>query len=282
MTTDWRQINIATTTANRTQAEHSATAHLTPILADAEMQGALPCWFYLNKPPGWRLRYLPGCDPQATDTLIGRRLEELLEAGHITAWTMPVYEPEQSAFGGPAAMDTAHRFFHLDSRSVLAYLAEADPDSVGHRRETSILLITLMLREAGLDWYEQGDVWARVAEHRPAPTAHDAAARHRLEQQINTLMRASVRIPAMRPSGALAPWAEAYATTGRTLADLAKTGELRRGLRAILAHHIIFAWNRLGLDLTTQTVIAHAAADAVFGHPDPPPVLESVGTAIPT
>ena len=36
------------------------------------------------------------------------------------------------------------------------------------------------------------------------------------------------------------------------------------GLRDVLAHHVIFHWNRLGLATPTQAVLAHAAADAVF------------------
>jgi hypothetical protein len=40
------------------------------------------------------------------------------------------------------------------------------------------------------------------------------------------------------------------------------------GLRDVLAHHVIFAWNRLGLPSATQVVLAAAAKTAVFG-PDP-------------
>ena len=33
----------------------------------------------------------------------------------------------------------------------------------GHRREISLMLCSVLMRAAGQDWYEQGDVWARVA-----------------------------------------------------------------------------------------------------------------------
>jgi thiopeptide-type bacteriocin biosynthesis protein len=63
-------------------------------------------------------------------------------------------------------------------------------------------------------------------------------------------------------------WAAVFVAAGRELADLAATGQLRRGLRAVLAHHIIFAWNRHGLPYATQTALASTAKLAVFG-PDP-------------
>jgi thiopeptide-type bacteriocin biosynthesis protein len=75
----------------------------------------------------------------------------------------------------------------------------------------------------------------------------------------------------MRDGAALAwtgEWAAAYATAGRELASLAATGHLHRGLRDVLAHHVIFAWNRLGLPYTTQAILAATAKTVVFG-PDP-------------
>ena len=44
--------------------------------------------------------------------------------------------------------------------------------------------------------------------------------------------------------------------------DLAAAGQLYRGLRDVLAHHLIFAWNRAGLPYMTQSVIAGAAKTA--------------------
>jgi hypothetical protein len=55
-----------------------------------------------------------------------------------------------------------------NSRAILAHLAAGRDD----RREQSLLLCTAMMRAAGLDLYEQGDVWAWVAEHRPPEPAH--------------------------------------------------------------------------------------------------------------
>lgn len=53
---------------------------------------------------------------------------------------------------------------------------------------------------------------------------------------------------------------------GQSLAIAAGRANLERGIRAILAHHVIFHWNRLGFDVGTQHALAHAATTAVFHH----------------
>ena len=70
------------------------------------------------------------------------------------------------------------------------------------------------------------------------------------------------------PLAHCAGWAAAYTTAGRELASLTAAGRLHRGLRDVLAHHVIFAWNRLGLPYATQSALAGTAKTVVFG-PDP-------------
>jgi protein-L-isoaspartate(D-aspartate) O-methyltransferase len=62
-------------------------------------------------------------------------------------------------------MTVVHRLFHADSRHILAYLVQAGGE---HRRELGLILATMLMRAAGQDWYEQGDVRQRIAAHRPA------------------------------------------------------------------------------------------------------------------
>ncbi|QDY79132.1 thiopeptide-type bacteriocin biosynthesis protein [Streptomyces qinzhouensis] len=259
----WQQVNISF--PDWTRAEHTALKHLAPILFAAEDNGEITAWFHISKRPCWRLRYLPSTD---TDSQIGRELDALTTAGRITGWTPIVYEPEIHAFGGTEAMETAHHFFHHDSRGLLTYLRDGDQDAGGHRREISLLLCSILMRTAGLDWYEQGDVWARVAAHRPLPvgrrsTARQRAAVHRL-LTVDTNDQTSENGPLARTR----EWARAYTTAGQELGNLTTTGALHRGLRDVLAHHVIFAWNRLGLPYATQAALAATAKDIVFG-PDP-------------
>lgn len=262
----WQQANI--TFPDWTAAEQAAPAHLAPMLTVAEADGLISTWFFIRKHPVWRIRYRPAGNTASAD--IGRRLDKLAALGHIGNWTSGVYEPELHAFGGPEAMDASHRFFSRDSSGCLAYLSRREKASTDHRRELSLLLCTLMFRAACLDWYEQGDVWARVAAHRDQPPGLPPEQAGRLGQSVARLISVDAEAQ-LRPGAALADisgWASAYRAAGRELAALNADGRLRRGLRDVLAHHVIFAWNRIGLSYLAQAALAAAAAAAVFG-PDP-------------
>jgi thiopeptide-type bacteriocin biosynthesis protein len=168
-------------------------------------------------------------------------------------------------------MDVAHRLWHLDSRHLLTYLAATtDTPATRLRRELALLLSSTMLRAAGLDWYEQGDVWARVANHRDPPDHSRTDDLRALQSPVRRLMSVDINSLARSdaPLTAIADWAAAYTAAGRDLARLASDGLLRRGLRDTLAHHVIFAANRLGLPAAVQAVLATTASTVVFGDSD--------------
>jgi thiopeptide-type bacteriocin biosynthesis protein len=251
----WQQVNV--TFPDWDHAEHTAAARIAPHL---NADGAAAGWWFIRKHPCWRIRYQPGTEDHAR---IGQHLDDLAAAGHITGWTTVVYEPETCAFGGEEAMAAAHRLFHADSHGVLAY--QRDQPGGRHRREISLMLCSIMMRAARQDLFEQGDVWARVAGYRkPPPGTPD---RPGPLASVHRLITADAESQ-MRDGGPLAHcarWAAAYATAGRDLAHLAAAGRLHRGLRDILAHHVIFTWNRHGLPYATQSVLAGTAKIAIFG-----------------
>ncbi len=254
----WHQVNVAFPDWHR--AEHTAAGRIAPQL---DAHGLACGWWFIRKHPSWRIRYQAGPLSQAR---IGEHLDDLAGAGHITGWTRVVYEPEVRAFGGPEAMDAAHRLFHADSRDILAYLRELPENS--HRREISLMLCSVMMRAARQDFFEQGDIWARVARYRKPPPGSQngsgllACVRHLITADAESQMRDGA------PLAHCAQWAAAYAAAGRELGSIAAAGRLHRGLRDVLAHHVIFAWNRLGLPYATQSALADTASTAVFG-PDP-------------
>ncbi|MEU7183248.1 MULTISPECIES: thiopeptide-type bacteriocin biosynthesis protein [Streptomyces] len=255
----WRQANVAF--QNWERAEIVGLAQLAPLLSAAEDEGALTAWFLVRKRPCWRLRYLPATEGHDR---IGQGLDALITDGAISGWTQIVYEPEIHAFGGAEAMASAHRLFHQDSRNLLNHL---QGDAGNHRRETSLMLCSLLMRSAGQDWYEQGDVWARVGAHRALPTDVEPDSRDRLHAAVHRLISVNGE-DLMRAGGQLAhatDWAHAYTDAGRELAHLASSGQLHRGLRDVLAHHVLFAWNRIGLPYVTQATLAAAAKTVIFG-----------------
>lgn len=262
----WHQVNIAFPDWDR--AEQAALAHLVPVLRAAEDDGSLDAWFFIRKRPCWRVRYLPSPESE-THAGIEQRLDELAAERHIDGWAKLVYEPEAHAFGGPQGMATAHFLFHRDSRGLVNYLQPTHAAEGRHRREMSVMLCSILMRAAAQDWYEQGDVWARVAAHREAsaplgavPATLPAALRRLMTVNAENQMRHNAQL------ARAAAWADAYATAGRELADLAAAGTLHRGLRDVIAHHVIFAWNRLGLSYAAQSLLAATAQSVVFG-PDP-------------
>lgn len=256
----WRQYTVEF--PDPTAAEDVAASVLAPALAAAQDEGVLHGWWYVRKYPTWRWRYL-------ADDPTSHRVEDLLEtlAGQdrITNWTRGVYEPETLAFGGSVGMQIGHELFHQDSRHLLLGLPAAT--TLG-RRELAVLLCSVLMRGAGLDWYEQGDTWAKVADLRPSPGLAVPERAAELARAINRLMTVDAHSLAQTggPLVSLNPWLDAFATAGQALADLARHGHLRRGLRAVIAHHVIFHANRSGLSVQDQSTLAALAVRNVFHH----------------
>lgn len=255
----WRQVTAEFT--DYTLAEHIAATQLQPL-----MDTATEAWWFIRKAPHWRLRYLPSAT-SAVDP-IHQGLDTIKASGGISSWIETIYEAEEHAFGGPEAMHTAHQLFCHDSHEILAQ--QAHPQS--HRREHTILLNSAFLRAAGQDWYEQGDVWARVAANRPTNSPSPTPRMQDLTTGLRRLMSVDIGPDSTltTPAGQLAgvvTWVNGFHTAGMALNDLNVHGHLDRGLRAVLAHHVLFHWNRLGLPYDTQSTLAHAARQAVFDEP---------------
>jgi protein-L-isoaspartate(D-aspartate) O-methyltransferase len=207
---------------------------------------------FLRKDPGLRLR---------TERPSAALLDRLVADRQATGWVGGIYEPETDAFGGPEGMGVAHDVFCADSRSAL-------PES-GTRgtRERCVMLLSAMIRESGLDPFEAGDVWSRLAALRPAVTPPTGPALDRAVSAMRRLMNAD---GALRPD-AEPGWAErvaAFEDAGRHIRRLAADGRLIRGLRAVLAHHAIFAFNRAGVPAAEQAATAWLGRHVAFSTGD--------------
>ncbi|MGH3889311.1 MAG: methyltransferase, FxLD system, partial [Pseudonocardiaceae bacterium] len=257
----WRQVSVWC--ADWQAAEQMAVTHLGPQLTAAQHAKIITSWWFVRKGPSWRVRLLPsvGQDEQAT-TAIKQTMHDLSGRGAIQRWAMTIYEPEIHAFGGADGIQLAHDLFHADSHHLLSHLRHRRRD---HRRELGLLLGTLLMRAAGQEWYEQGGVWAQVVAHRSIsqpPASEDTA------DVVHRLLTARA-YSAHSPLAAAPDWPAAFRHAGESLAELALHGRLTRGLRAVLAHHILFAWNRAGIPANQQALLAAAATQLIF-HTDPP------------
>ncbi|GGO01825.1 O-methyltransferase [Microbispora rosea subsp. aerata] len=203
---------------------------------------------FLRKDNGLRLR----TERPAADLL------DQLAADHVVAgWVGGIYEPEIHAFGGPEGMAVAHDLFCADSPAALA--ETGSPNA----RERCVLLLSSITRAAGLDPFEIGDVWAKLGDLRPPVTPPTGPSR---DQAISAMRRLMFADAAQRPD-AEPGWAErvaAFEEAGLRLRRLAAEGRLTRGLRAVLTHHAIFAFNRAGIPTDQQAATAWLGRQAAF------------------
>lgn len=261
----WQQVNIEF--HDWSAAPGIVARHLRPPL-DQTSEG----WWYIRKHPHWRLRHRPrpaaSAATEQRDDILRSALDALVNDDAVRAWHPAIYEPETLAFGGPAGMHLAHDLFCRDSATTLDLIAiPPTPGRDAGRAELSLLAISRLLRAAGLDRYEQGDVWAKVTAARPTTTStrlatqRSAAAVHRL-LTLDTGSRSA--LVTAGPLTRHRAWLGSFDDAGARLGALARTGHLTRGLRAVLAHHVIFHWNRLALPGDDQHTLAALARDALL------------------
>ncbi|WP_113704724.1 methyltransferase, FxLD system [Nonomuraea lactucae] len=208
---------------------------------------------FVRKEGGLRLR---------TERPAAGLLDQLVADEVAAGWVDGIYEPETDAFGGPLGMDIAHEVWCADSPAALAETGSP------HARERCILLISTMNRAAALDPFEIGDVWAKVGNLRPAINPPETAHRAEAIAAMRRLMNADAAKRDTTEPG----WLErvaAFEEAGRCLARFATSGQLRRGLRAVLAHHAIFAFNRAAIPVAEQAAAAWLGWHVAFGDDEP-------------
>jgi len=271
----WHQINIQFD--DHQGAERAVIAHLGPVLMEAESTGLVISWFFIRK-QWWRFRYLPTSGTSAGEAtkLLEDAARAMRDCGYASRWVESIYEPETHAFGGEAGMAAAHNLFYADSHHLFKYLRPpgdgtltSAPHSQGKRRELSVLLCAALMRAAGQDRYEQGDIWAKVADHRPIEDSAQPAQWRTSTAAVKRLITVDTGPDtALRTGGAMefaTGWLTAFEQAGETLKTLSDEGLLTRGIRAVTAHHIIFHWNRIGLLYHTQANMSLAAKEVIFG-----------------
>lgn len=250
-------------------AEQTAANTIIPALRQAEETCLLSNWWFMRKHPCWRLRLQPGTDGQAMRDHLAEEFDQLVATGRITRWWPGIYEAETVAFGSGAGMATAHDLFCADSHAIMRLIA-GDAPGLG-RRELSLFLCRTLMSAAGLEWYEQGDVWHRVGQERPLPDDVPLAKLGTMAGDLKQLLTADTSPDApLLTTGPLASttaWADAFRQAGRALGEASRAGALQRGLRDVLSYQVIFHWNRLGLPARTQGILARAARTAILDLP---------------
>ena len=249
-------------------------AELAPLLERLNRNGSVRRWWFLVKHDGAahvRLRLLPADAAGGVTDAVEAALDVHREAGRVQRWCAVPYEPETVLFGGLVGIDLAHDLMHRDSVAAARWLAEERD----HTQEASVIAIRALLTGADLDVFEQGDVWSRVADHRPIDAGRLEPVLARNLDAVGRLYLAPTdEVRELVGAGAwevLDAWAVELHRSGRELAAAARAGQLGRGQRAILATFVVFHWNRLGLSAAVQAGLAHLVASWIF-HDDRGPL----------
>jgi thiopeptide-type bacteriocin biosynthesis protein len=257
-------------------ARRLVATELAPLLERLAAEGTAEQWWFLVKHDGQphvrlRLRARGAALTGRTAPAIEAALAALRVSGRVSAWCTVVYEPETALFGGCEGTRLSHALLHRDSRAACRWLG----GERAHTVEASVVAVRALLNGAELDVFEQGDVWSRVASHRPLPADRLGPVMARNRDAVGRLYLArAAQVRDLLGDGAayavLEDWTAELARSGRELAAAARRGELGRGLRAILATHVVFHWNRLGLSGAVQAGLAHLVAGWIFDEDDGP------------
>lgn len=267
----WLQVDVRPPARGFGDELHARLGELVRCLLDDE---SIHDFFFMDKPPGLRLRFRARRGGgEAIAALLHDQLEGWQTAGLIGgAWSAP-YEPETQLFGGPASMCHVHALFTHDSLAWLDHLAGSGPDPAA--AAPTWVLSLAMLRELfpalGIEDWEDLDVWDRVRRRtgRSLPGELTAAAgltdavaevTREIRAHWTQPFRLMEQLPAAS-SGILESFVAAIAPIAASWQrEYLPRPDACLGRRGLAALYTIFHWNRAGLSLTRQALLAEALA----------------------
>lgn len=238
---------------------------LPALLTSWVEEGRVRCMFFMNKPPGLRLRLLGVVDELMPE--LRAALAEQVHRGVVARFDVGPYDDEVAQFGGPVGMALAHEFFTRESVLVLEHHRLRLTEGVGlPPLDFSLVALDMLLRLVTDDDWELWDVWTKLsltgrlpAELRLEPEDPEVARALALRPGVMSLLREEGRaLACARPQEALAlrRYGEGLPALAQALRRARAEGTLAWGLREILPFWIIFHWNRMGFDLLRQQQLA--------------------------
>lgn len=267
---DWIQYTI--TFASKKYDERQFAESMNYILRTEEQPLLLQEFWFLRKLGCWRIRFKPDrIGFGEAHYVLHEKFSKLIIDGLLESAVRGIYEPEIHAFGGAGGMKIVHSLYSQNCKNLIEVFNNSSYP-IG-RKELSLILYSALFSGARLEWYEQGDVWALVANERPCPSNGDSTKITSVASDVTAIMRASsnmsnlaLKIPDSSP--ALVPWIKFFHATGRDLRHLSDHELMTRGLRRVLSYIVIFNWNMMGLDILDQSILACAAKEGFFGAAD--------------
>jgi protein-L-isoaspartate(D-aspartate) O-methyltransferase len=240
---------------------------LYPTLLKLSRRGVIQrFWYLLKHDPQCHLRLrIFGPTEQLRQEALTAVMQALRPGSPRSAVTVCrelVYEPETSLFGGEWALEQVHELFYYDSRFAMGWMGVEPEESANlSAHQVSVIALQHLLRAAGLDGFEQWDVWQKVVKVRPGNQAELEEAWQAYQRDMRLLVGIDPHVvaKAMAATGhaLLAEYADGLTFVGGKLWQGLKEGRLQRGLRQVLATAIVFHWNRMLFTAGEQTMLAH-------------------------
>jgi thiopeptide-type bacteriocin biosynthesis protein len=235
---------------------------------------AVDNFFFMNKPPGMRLRFQTVAAESSADVtdIVHCQVTRWRAGGLIDHVELGVYEPESQLFGGPRSMSFVHALFTLDSLIWLDYEGCCVPEGEAISPAWLVSLAVLRTVFAGLDitgWEDIG-VWDNIrqrcgrrleADKVSLPMYAEVAGQildiwSRRDGILDELQPALKAIVAGHESALFtgaARWRSGYfCERGASL-----------GPRAAAAFYVIFHWNRAALSRTEQALLADSLSQRI-------------------
>jgi thiopeptide-type bacteriocin biosynthesis protein len=251
----WVQIGVGPCDGDRSRLYADLAALASDLLTDPAVKN----FFFMNKPPGLRIRFEVSADRREP-------LEDLL-CERAAGWgnvTFGVYEPEAHLFGGASSMRYVHRLFTLDAQAWLAFHGTAGPVPGWL---FSLALLRWLFDGLAIVGWEDLDVWERIRSQgfRRLPPELNGERLAAVAPHIRTLWTDGDRLRGALTAGA----ADLLDQWGPRLRDAGSAwhsgyfGERGAtiGPREGAAFATIFHWNRGRLPSGTQAVVTAALAD---------------------
>jgi thiopeptide-type bacteriocin biosynthesis protein len=221
---------------------------------------ALRQYFFIRKPPGLRLRFLPtrAARDDVIDTVI-RRFRSLMRTGHLRQVFTSTYEPETYQFGGPQAMALTHAHFTSDTLlwCRIRALAAVGETQIAGEVLCLALVNDLLLRCLDQAPEEAWDVWCNLARLHGFPVRVDlgSPAKHLLPA-VRTGDLAGAVGSAEREI--LVAYGRANERLAQGMRRLQGRSRLLCGIREILPWIVIFQWNRHWLSMAHRRKLCAA------------------------
>jgi thiopeptide-type bacteriocin biosynthesis protein len=269
----WLQVGIRPQEDSRARGElcRQVSGLAKRLLSDSVIDD----FFFMNKPPGMRLRFRPAATANSGDLADVLRAEVMRwrAEGLIDHVEPGVYEPETQLFGGAQSMRFVHALFTVDSLIWLDYHSCGTVEREAVSPAWLVSLATLRTVFAGLDitaWEDIG-VWDSIRQ-----IAGRRLGENKISLPIYAQVAGEIRDVWSRGQGIMEDLHPAVKAIVADYDSALLTGAARwrsgyfcqqgasLGPRAAAAFYVIFHWNRAALSHTEQALLAESLSERIY------------------